>query len=171
MQKFWGLFTLPLISLLVGILLLLIPLIDPLKENIRQFRAQFETFVLLVLAFLFGVHLVVVLWSAGIQISLNIVMPIGAGLLFFAVAGLLPHTKRNWFIGIRTPWTLSSDLVWERTHRLGAKLFRGAGLIALIGALFDSWAFAFIMVPVMGATLWTIGYSYFAYRALESART
>jgi uncharacterized membrane protein len=170
MSRFWGLFLLPLISAGLALLLLLIPSIDPLKANVRQFRAHYDRLVLVFLLYMLGIHLVVVLWNAGVEISFNVILPIGAGLLFFYIGTLLKHTRRNWFIGIRTPWTLSSDAVWEQTHRLGARLFKVSGVIALLGAFFGVWAWLFILAPVGVSALWTVVYSYLVYRRLESDR-
>jgi len=83
----------------------------------------------------------------GAGISPNAILPIGFGLLFFYTGILCGNAKRNWFIGIRTPWTLSSEIVWERTHRIGGKLFKAAGVTAFFGVFFQDHALFFILVP------------------------
>ncbi|MEM1558578.1 MAG: SdpI family protein [Candidatus Bathyarchaeia archaeon] len=60
-------------------------------------------------------------------------IPIGIGLLLFYTGILCENAKKNWFIGIRTHWTLSSDRVWETTHKLGGKLFKTTGVIGILG--------------------------------------
>jgi uncharacterized membrane protein len=78
---------------------------------------------------------------------------------------MLRQAKRNFFIGIRTPWTLSSDRVWEETHRLGAVLFMISGALAFIGGLFGgTTAFWLMFIPIMGSTLFLLVYSYVLYR-------
>ncbi|MEK7202903.1 MAG: SdpI family protein [Patescibacteria group bacterium] len=67
-------------------------------------------------------------------------------------------------IGIRTPWTLSSDLVWEKTHKIGGKLFKITGVIAFVGIFFQSYALFFIFIPVILVAIYTIVYSYFEYQ-------
>jgi len=64
------------------------------------------------------------------------------GILFYYCGILIENAKRNWFIGIRTPWTLSNEKVWERTHKIGGKLFKIAGLIAFL------WYFFLIMFSI-----------------------
>ena len=64
------------------------------------------------------------------------IIPAFAVLLFY-IGILIKHAKRNWFIGIRTPWTLSSDKVWDKTHALGGKLFQVSAVITLGGIFFD----------------------------------
>ncbi|MDO8755746.1 MAG: SdpI family protein, partial [Anaerolineales bacterium] len=78
---------------------------------------------------------------------------------------LLRRAKRNWFIGIRTPWTLSSDRVWNETHRLGSPLFMASGGLALLGAFFSGTiAFWLMFVPLIGSTLFLVIYSYVLYQ-------
>jgi uncharacterized membrane protein len=84
--------------------------------------------------------------------------------LFFYCGVLCERAKRNWFIGIRTPWTLSSDRVWEKTHRVGGKLFKIAGVIALIGAMFQRYAVFLVIVPAIAVAVFTIVYSLVIYQ-------
>jgi uncharacterized membrane protein len=96
--------------------------------------------------------------------SPNVIFPIGLGLLFFYSGILYENAKRNWFIGIRTPWTLSNDIVWDKTHKIGGKLFKIAGVVAIFGIFFQKYALLFILVPVILITAYTIIYSYFEYQ-------
>ena len=164
MSRFWGLFFLPLLLLGLVLLFLAIPRIDPLRANIEAFRAYYDGFIVVFCLFMLLVHLQVILWNSGIEISPNVTMPLGCGLMFYYIGILLAQAKRNWFIGIRTPWTLSSDTVWEKTHQRGATLFKLAGVIAVLGAFFREYAYLFILVPVLGVAVYTIVYSYWAYR-------
>jgi len=91
-------------------------------------------------------------------------LPVAAGLLFIGVGILCENTRRNWFIGIRTPWTLSSDKVWDKTHRVGGKLFKIAGVIAIVGIFFQSYAVYFVLIPALLVAAYTIVYSYFEYK-------
>jgi len=163
-SKFPGLFILP--SLLVGIVLLFItiPRVDPLKENIEKFRKHYDDFCILLSAFIVFVHLYVILWNIGIKVGPNIVLPLGFGLLFFYCGILCENAKRNWFIGIRTPWTLSSERVWEKTHKIGGRLFKGCGIISIAGLLFPSHATYFILIPVMFTAAFLIVFSYLEYQ-------
>jgi uncharacterized membrane protein len=164
MSRFWGVFLLPFIFVGLGLLFAAIPRIDPLKENIEQFRRYYDGFIILFFIFLLSIYLQVILWNIGIEISPNITFPIGVGILFYYVGILLGHAKRNWFIGIRTPWTLSNDMVWERTHQRGAKLFKIAGIVAFAGIFFQNYAVWFILVPIISVATYTIIYSYIEYQ-------
>lgn len=106
----------------------------------------------------------VILWNRGVEISPNVIFPIGLGLLFFYIGVLCENAKRNWFIGIRTPWTLSSEVVWGKTHKFAGKLFKIAGAVALTGVFFGRYAFLFILIPVALISVYTIIYSYIEFQ-------
>ena len=164
MSKFWGMFLIPLVLVGIALLFLAIPKIDPLKANIEKFRKYYDGFVILFLVFMLSVYFQVILWNLGIKISPNVVLPVGIGILFFYIGILCENAKRNWFIGIRTPWTLSSEKVWEKTHKIGGKLFKIAGAISFIGVFFQNYALFFILVPAILVTVYTITYSYIEYQ-------
>ncbi|MDR7664791.1 SdpI family protein [Methanosarcina sp. Z-7115] len=164
MSKLWGLFFMPLVITGLAIMFLVIPRIDPKKENIAKFRKYYDRFIFLLIFFLIAVHLQVLLWNIGIRISPNAVFPVGIGLLFYYIGVLMENAERNWFIGIRTPWTLSSDRVWRKTNRLGGKLFRIAGISAIFGVFFPKLAFFFTIVPALFVAGFTVVYSYIEYQ-------
>jgi len=164
MSRFWGVFLMPFVFVGLALLFIAIPRIDPLKNNIEKFRKYYDGFIILFFIFMLLVYFQTILWNLGIEISPNLAFPILMGFLFFYIGVLLENAKRNWFIGIRTPWTLSSDKVWNKTHKLGSKMFKTAGIIALIGFLFQKYATYFILIPVLFAAFYLIVYSYFEYQ-------
>lgn len=164
MPRFWGLFLMPFISVGLLLLFMAIPRIDPLKRNIEKFRKYFDSFVVLIIAFLFYIYLLTLAWALGYRFNMMYMMLPALGFLFYYIGILMEHVKRNWFIGIRTPWTLSSDRVWEKTHKLGGKLFKIAGVIAVIGILFGEHAIWFVLVPVIAVAVYLIVYSYLEYQ-------
>jgi len=163
-SKFWGLFLMPFMFIGLALLFVAIPRIDPLKVNIEKFRKFYDIFIILFFVFLLSTHLQIILWNIGIEISPNAIFPIGLGLLFFYIGILCENAKRNWFIGIRTPWTLSNEVVWDKTHKIGGKLFKIAGVIAPLGVFFQNYAFFFIIIPVIAVSAYTIIYSYVEYQ-------
>ena len=166
MPKFWGLFLMPLVTLGMLALFLIIPEIDPLKANITQFREVFNLFIALIIGFMIYVHGLTLAWSLGYHnFKMSMAMLPFMGLLFIAIGFMLRKAKRNFFIGIRTPWTLSSDRVWDETHRLGAILFMVSGALAVVGGFFGGMvAFWMLFVPLIGSTLFLLVYSYVLYR-------
>ncbi|MFH0869643.1 MAG: SdpI family protein [archaeon] len=99
-------------------------------------------------------------WNLGYMFSMTLLLVPALAALFFCAGVLISKAKRNWFIGIRTPWTLSSDAVWDKTHELGGKLFKLSGILALAGMLFGDYAFWFVLAPVLAFSLFLVYYSY-----------
>jgi uncharacterized membrane protein len=165
MSKFWGVFLMPLISLGLFLLFLLIPAIDPLKANIAKFRGAFNLFIVFMTLFLMYVQGLTLAWNLGFtHFKMSESLLPAVGLLFILIGFMIRKAKRNFFIGIRTPWTLSSDKVWDETHRVGSILFMVSGALALVGAFFGGeMAFLLILIPVLSSTLFLVIYSYVLY--------
>ena len=164
-SRFQAAFILPLITLVVAALLLFLPEIDPLKANIEKFRPDFNGFMLAFALFFFYLHVLTTLLNLGFQFSLNQFLVPGFGIFIYAAGVLLGKAKRNFFIGIRTPWTLSSDTVWAKTHVLGGLLFKICGVIAILGILSPNLALLFLVVPLLAASAIAVVYSYILFRS------
>lgn len=164
--KFWGVFLLPLITLGMFVLFLAIPAIDPLKANIAQFREVFNLFIVLMVAFMVYLYGLTLAWNLGYTgFTMSGAMLPALGLLFIFIGFMMRQAKRNFFIGIRTPWTLASDTVWNETHRIGAVLFMISGALAFIGGLFGGMtAFWMMLTPIIGSTVFLLVYSYLLYQ-------
>jgi len=119
--------------------------------------------------FLFYLYILTILWNIGVRFNfVHLLVPIFS--IFFYYCGILiQKAQRNWFIGIRTPWTLSNEEVWNKTHKIGGKLFKIAGIISLIGILLPEYALFFVICPVIIASLFPVIYSYFAYQKLTKS--
>src|SRR5271157_2022835 len=159
-----GLTLLPAMLIGISLLLLFIPQIDPLKANIQLFRAEYNGFIAVFALFMFYLHLITVAINLGLAADMNQLLFPAMGFFVFYVGLLLGKARRNYFIGIRTPWTLNSDTVWNKTHQLGSKLFEVAGAITLVGVFFPHIAVYIFLIVLMAVSLVTIVYSYFAFR-------
>jgi uncharacterized membrane protein len=84
--------------------------------------------------------------------------------IFYYAGVLTQNAHRNWFVGIRTPWTLSSVTVWQKTHKLGGKLFKLTALLSLFGTVLPQLAIYLIMAPVIFTTITVFVYSYLEYQ-------
>jgi len=166
MPKALGLFLMPCISLVLFGLFLIIPRIDPLRENIKKFRDYFDMFIAVMILFLFYLYLLTILWNLGTRFNMGQMLMPAFGLLIYYCGILMQNAKRNWFIGIRTPWTISSEEVWEKTHLLGGRLFKIAGVLAFLGVFIPDYALYFVLVPVLGFSVFLFVYSYVKYRAI-----
>jgi uncharacterized membrane protein len=165
MPRFWGVFMMPIVALGMLLLFLALPLIDPLKANIAKFRGYFNTFIFLLMVFLFYVQGLTLVWNLGYSnFNLGNAMLPALGLFMIYAGIMMNKSKRNWFIGIRTPWTLSSDKVWDETHRLGAKLFIASGILSLLSLFAGQYAIWLVMLPLLGSALFLVVYSYVLYQ-------
>lgn len=167
LPRIWGLFLMPLFSLALLGLFLAIPRIDPLKANIQKFRKYFDRFILLILGFFLYIYILTILWALGYTFQFIYAMVPAFSILFYYAGVLTESAKQNWFIGIRTPWTLSSETVWNKTHKLGGKLFKLAALVGLLGLLFPDYAIWFVLIPVIFVAAYTIVYSYVEFQKVQ----
>jgi len=164
MPKFWGLALIPVLMYGFCALFVVLPRIDPLRNNYQKFQDYYEGFVLVFAAFFFFIQLQIILWGLGIHVSPNLTMPVMIGGLFVYIGFLMEHAEPNWFVGIRTPWTLSSDSVWRKTHQRAGTLFKLAGALSMIGALAGIYASLFILIPAIAVALYTVVYSYIEFK-------
>ena len=155
----------PLIGAALWILLPVLRRIDPRRRNYERFD---ETFWLLLnvltigMLYLHGLTLAVAL---GYSLNVSRAMLFGIGLLFVALGNYLPRLRSNWWMGIRTPWTLDSEEVWRRTHRLGGRTFVVGGLLCMVAA-FLPWGLApwVSLGALTFASLTPLVYSYVIWR-------
>ncbi len=166
MDSFWGLFLMPLVMIPILALLVAIPRIDPLKKNYMKFRGYFEGFIIVIILFFLYMQLLITAAALGSSFNMTVAMVPAVSLLIFFAGIMMEKTKRNWFVGIKTPWTLSSDRVWDRTHRLGGKLFKAAAVVSMLGLPAGENAFWIMMAAIVVAAVCPVVYSYFEYQKL-----
>jgi uncharacterized membrane protein len=164
LPKFWGLFLWPMICVGLFLLFLAIPKIDPLKANIAEFIGAYNLMMVLITAFMLYVYLLTLLSAFGLEINMTLFILPGIGLLFIAIGYLLGMAKRNFLVGIRTPWTLSSDTVWAKTHQLGKWLFVAAGVVSVLCAFLGEQGFWVFMIAVLVVAVVPMVYSYFLWK-------
>ena len=161
-------FVLPVVLIVVYALFLFLPNIDPKKKKYKEFAKIYHIFKGLIMFFLGALYMINSLKNIGYNISIEIVVPILIGVMFVVMGKYMSEIKTNWFLGIRTPWTLSSDKVWERTHHVGGKIFMISGvLMALAGFLPVAYRLPVFFTVLIIMLLSTVFYSYFAYRKLN----
>lgn len=161
----WQLFLIAGVNLLLAALLPLLAKIDPKRRNYARFAEVYTTMILLIQVFLYA--MVTLLLMEGLQPERLPVPRIVCGmvaLLFVLLGNLMPKVKQNFYIGIRTPWALCSEAVWQKTQRLGGKCFFFGGLFLFLlcfvlpeGALpaaFFAVLMAICILPVVMSYLW-----------------
>jgi uncharacterized membrane protein len=169
-SRFLGLFLIPIISFLFLPFMLALPRLDP-SRGIERFRGGYDWFVFGFLAYMAYVQGLSVAWNLGWRFSFMRMLAPAVGLLFVGIGVLLRGARLNWFMGIRTPWTLMSEEVWDRTHDVGSRLFLISGALAALGALTDGWlALALMVAPVMMSAVYLVYYSQREYQRLVVGR-
>lgn len=162
----WSIFMMPILSLVLFLLLQFIITLDPLKKNIDEFQKEYDIFILILVVFLTYIGALEIIWNLNITFNMNAaIIPAFAVLLYYCGI-LLDKSKRNWFIGVRTPWTLSNDTVWNKTNKLSAKIFKVFAGVSLIMVAIPQYFgyFILLLIPVF---IWIFFYSYWIYKKVK----
>lgn len=166
-DKTVGLFLLPIIAAIVAIVLAVIPSIEPRRANLERSAKAYAVTWIGVMLLLGGLHLVAIAVTLGASLDLTRIVMFGTGALFVAIGNYLPKVRSNFLMGVRTPWTLSSDRSWALTHRLGGKLFVGLGVALAALALLGASGSVMVVVILAGLAILVavlFGYSYLIWR-------
>ncbi|MFH1721299.1 MAG: DUF1648 domain-containing protein [Candidatus Altiarchaeota archaeon] len=159
-SRFTGLYLIPIICAFILGLFQVLPKIGVFKENIEGFYVSYGFgFKLVLILFFSGIYGASVAQMLGHTFNMNYFIIPAVSFLFYYIGEILPNVKRNFFIGIRTPWTLSSDVVWEKTHILGGKVFKAISVLIWATLLFPDYFIVIFLVPVLGGTLALVLYS------------
>ena len=164
-SKFVGIFLMPLVGIGIVALFSLIRYIDPKRVNIERSATAFRATLFGVLFFMLALHIATMLNIVGYTFNVGYVAAPAVGIMFIVMGNYMGKIRRNYMFGVRTPWTLASELSWNKTHRLAGKLFVAAGLLIVLTTL---WEPAFAFYTMMGAIFVTLaltmGYSYWVWK-------
>ena len=156
----------PGIGMLLAALFAVIPRIDPRRESWAAHGQTYQLVVNGALILVAGMQVLVLGQALGWGVPIPRMMVAAVGGLFVLLGYLMPSMRPNWFMGIRTPWTLSSDTVWRKTHLVGRTCFMLAGLLLISTSLFSSRvAVGLILVAVGAAAFTPVVYSWVAWKA------
>jgi uncharacterized membrane protein len=163
MSKTWGAFMMPLIMLGLYGVFRVIPALSPKGYGIEAANSGFVGNRVAVFA-LFALHNLLILFAAlGVPIAMGSAVSMAVGGLLAVLGWFLDRLPRNFYVGIRTPWTIVDEDNWTRTHRLGKWLFMAAGLVMVVGGIMGANAFV-IVAAALAAGLVPMVYSYLIYR-------
>ena len=170
LPRLWAAYLLPGLMIFILGLWALLPHLDPTAPGFKNFRYVYDFIMFLIVAFLAYVYALMLGINLGWQVDLREMLLPVLGVFIIVLGALLPHVKRNWFVGIRTPWTLSSETVWTKTHKLAAKYFETAGVLIVFAVFTSPVISAWLVVgPIVVAALVSIVYSYIYYRQEQMA--
>lgn len=161
-----GLLFLPILSVVLYGLMLFLPRLDPGRLNYARFAGAYYTIRAVTMTLLAVLYTVMLLAARGVPVDMTRFVGLAIGGMLFVMGNVLGKVRPNWFVGVRTPWTLSSKRAWTRTNRLEGWVFvvggialMGAGVIRTPAAM--TAAFAILMTGTLGA----IVYSYFVWKS------
>jgi uncharacterized membrane protein len=164
-KSFWSVFFAPLMALGLYLLLWFVPYLDPKRANVIRSKEVYNIVIELVTG-LFTVIFIGTLFAANNpSFPMDKIISVGVGVLFIVLGNYMGRVKRNWTIGVRYPWTVSDDVVWAKTNRLGGRIFMVSGVLAIVGAFLPGmWGVALMLVPALAMLPITYFYSMNLYR-------
>lgn len=164
----FGTFFLPVLNIIMYVLFLVLPKIDPKRENYRKFNSSYLLIrysLHLFFILLFGLTAAV---SLGYPVNIGKWVAAGVAVLFIVMGNIMGRVRHNYFVGFKFPWTLANEEVWKRTHQFGAKAMVSGGIASLIGLIFTNGSMSFIilMAGIISPMILTTGYSYLIYKRI-----
>ena len=164
----FGAFLFPVILIAIYFLFEILPKIDPRRANYPEFKKVYSIFKTAIMAIFFGIYILTGLSGLGVKVAVDLWVPAGIGLLFIILGNYFGKLRNNYFVGIRTPWTLSNEEVWNKTHRLGGKLFILGGVaMMLMGVIPVGIRVAVFIAVVLMISVVPILYSYIIHKKLS----
>lgn len=169
MQKPWGAFFAPLMNLALFFIFLLIPKIDPKKQNYKDFRKSYDVIRVLMHTMALFVQVLIILWSLHVGLNFALFGQIFGCIVFIILGNYLSTVKFNYFVGVRTPWTLASENVWKRTHRIMGYTCVILSIIGLVLVFILSSAFwgKIMVIALVAWSMLGFVYSYLLFSRLE----
>lgn len=161
-SKMEGLLVAPFIVLAIVVLFAFLPKMEPKRLNFALSQKPYHVIWGGLLLFFLALHLMMIWATLGNAVNIALFMSLMIGALFIVMGNYMGKIRQNYFMGIRTPWTLASELSWNKTHRLGGKLFVAIGLAQIVSAFFSNpfITFGTLMGGIVILLVATTVYSY-----------
>lgn len=168
-SRFWGAFGIPLLNAGIYVMMLVTPLIDPRRENYRKFAGAYRVFRTVFVVFMTGVYLLVLASAFGYRIPVDRAVMAGISILFLVMGNYMGQVRHNYFVGFKTPWTLANEQVWQKTHRLGGRLWVAAGAIGLVASLLGGTRGGVLLgISIGAAAIIPMVYSYIEFKRTQN---
>lgn len=164
--KFLGLFMMPIVVMVVILLLTFLPRTEPRKKNINLSMKAYNLIIISIILVFATLHIVMIMNALGKSLSIGKIVPALIGVLFIVIGNYMGKIRSNFMLGIKTPWTLSSELSWNKTHRLGGRLFILSGFLIIISSFMLSGTARMIilLISVFGTVIISFIYSYLIWK-------
>lgn len=166
-SKDLGIYLFPGITLAIALLFPILSSIDPRKKKYKAFQRPWHILQMAFVVFFAYMYFVTLYLTFHPEVSIVQFIFAGIGVLFIVIGNYLGKVRQNYFVGIKTPWTLDNEEVWNKTQRMGGWAFLFAGLIILINAFVQWQLVGSMVVAIVIAAVWPIVYSYILYKRLK----
>jgi uncharacterized membrane protein len=158
----------PLFNLGIYALLLLLPSIDPRKQNYAKFSGTYRIIRLVLVLFITLLYLVTIAVALGIPLKVDLLVKVSVSLLFVILGNYMGKVRQNYFVGFKTPWTLANEEVWRKTHRFAGPLWVVIGSIDVVLSFISAaWASITLFASFILMALIPLVYSYLEYRKIQ----
>lgn len=168
--KLYAVLFAPALATAIWVLTYILPMVDPRREQYEKFGKSYLRIRQGIIVFMFGMHVLTLTQYDNPQVIVKLILFAVAAVLAY-IGNEMGRIRQTWFVGIRTPWTMSDERVWKQTHRVGARYFVGVGVLNMLTALMLPMQVAGIIfiVTVLAVSLGTTAYSYILWRKLNQA--
>jgi uncharacterized membrane protein len=162
----WLLWIFSILPALMGGLLWILPRFDPKRVNYARHETAFQVTMGVLAVIMASVFWMTFASSLGHPVRVGFILPLILGLGFILMGNFLPQVKFNYTFGVRTPWTLSNEEVWRRTHRIAGAVFIAMGLGAIVAAFFEGKAISalFLAGPMILGIVFLFVFSWWIHR-------
>jgi uncharacterized membrane protein len=167
--KAFSVFFPPLLALGLYLMFLFLPLIDPKRSNYQRFTGAYAVMRWGWVIFMGILYVVTMMVSLGYSVDIGLMVKVLVAVLFLIIGNYMGQFRHNYFVGIKTPWTLANEEVWQATHRFGGKIWVAGSLVCLVMApISAAWsAYVFLACIVIMAVI-PVVYSYLLFARLQS---
>lgn len=157
----FGTFLAPLLTIVIYLLMLFLPILDPRRDNYQRFSSAYTFLRWSLVIFFMLLYAATVLSALGYSVNIALMVKALVAVLFIIIGNFMGQFRHNYFVGIKTPWTLANEEVWQRTHRMGGRLWVAGGFVCLAMALFQAnWSAYIFFASIMVIAIVPIIYSY-----------
>lgn len=162
-----GAFAMPLLAIVLYLSMILMSVVDPRRENYVRFKSAYRLMRWSLVLFLGGLYVLTMLFSLGYDVNISLIVKAGVAVLLTVIGNFMGQFRHNYFVGIKTPWTLANEEVWHQTHRFGGRIWVVGGLVCLaMSPLNALWANYLYFASIMVMAIVPMVYSYLLFRRI-----
>lgn len=165
----WMTLLLAVLPIVLYGLMYIAPEIDPKGVAYSKFKKGYQRVIEMILLLLVMVHWLTLAWALGIEMPIDQIVKIGVSLLFIVIGNYLGQVRPNYTFGIRTPWTLASEQVWTKTHRMSSYAYVLSGVLMLCFSFVNGTLGVILyFMPLVMTLIFSLGISFVLYKKIQS---